>query len=267
MSRRAPLLFAAVAAFALAGCPLSNTAVGDLSLRPMTPGPNASAVAQASAGPSAAPSARPSARPSGAASARPSARPSAAGTPQPRPTDGAPVGGEIAAQSRFAGKTVTPKGRVAIETSKGTFVVALFPDQAPKAVAKFLSGVTTGVYDGTTFHRVLPNFVAQGGDPNSKTMPAGDPRIGSGGEGENVPGDFENGLAHLPGAVAFARSGDPNSSQTQFYVCLARQGSLDNNYLVFGQVVAGFDNVLKLTMTNVAGVTPDRIIRATVDAE
>jgi cyclophilin family peptidyl-prolyl cis-trans isomerase len=250
MYRRVLPVFAVLA---LLGCPLSPTAGGDPSVRPL---PSASTGAQASSGPSAAPS----------ASAAPSSAPTAAATPGPRPTDGTPVGGEIAAQSRFAGKTVTPKGRVAIETSKGTFVLTLFPDQAPKAVEKFLKMVRGGVYDGTSFHRVLPNFVAQGGDPLSKTLPAGDPKIGSGGEGEGVPDDFENGLAHLPGAVALARSGAPNSSRTQFYVCLARQGSLDNRYIVFGQVVGGFDNVLKLQKTDKPGATPDTIIRAVVDA-
>ena len=256
MHRRALTLFAASAALALLGCPLTNTTGGDLSVRPL---PSASAGAQASSGPSASPSA------SASASAKPSTTPSAAGTPGPRPTDGTPAGGEIEAQSRFAGKTVTPKGRVAIETSKGTFVVTLFPDQAPKAVEKFLTMVRGGVYDGTSFHRVLPNFVAQGGDPLSKTLPAGNPQIGSGGEGEGVPDDFENGLAHLPGSVALARSGAPNSSRTQFYVCLARQGALDNRYIVFGQVVGGFDNVLKLQKTDKPGATPDTIIRAVVD--
>lgn len=254
MHRRASTWLAASAAFTFMGCALSNTAAGDLSVRPL-PSSAASAGVQASSGPSAGPSA--------AVSARPSARPST--TPGPRPADSAPPGGEIAAQSRFAGKTVTPRGRVAIETSQGTFVLTLFPDQAPKAVEKFLSLVRGGTYDGTTFHRVLPNFVAQGGDPLSKTLPAGDPKIGSGGEGDGVPDDFNNGLAHLPGAVALARSSAPLSSRTQFYVCLARLGSLDNNYIVFGQVVAGFGNVEKLQKTNVAGVTPDRIVRAVVD--
>ena len=155
--------------------------------------------------------------------------------------------------------------RAVLHTSRGDIHLRLFAAETPLTVNNFTFLAKEGYYDGTSFHRVLPNFVAQGGDPLSKTLPAGNPQIGSGGEGEGVPDDFENGLAHLPGSVALARSGAPNSSRTQFYVCLARQGALDNRYIVFGQVVGGFDNVLKLQKTDKPGATPDTIIRAVVD--
>jgi cyclophilin family peptidyl-prolyl cis-trans isomerase len=119
------------------------------------------------------------------------------------------------------------------------------------------------VYDGTTFHRVIPGFVAQGGDPQSKTLPPGDPRIGYGTSGEDVPDDFNNGLKHLTGSVALAHDDRANSSNCQFYICLAPQPTLDGRYIVFGQVLVGMEVVQQLAPT-ASGGTPDKILKATV---
>jgi cyclophilin family peptidyl-prolyl cis-trans isomerase len=173
----------------------------------------------------------------------------------------------LAEVSAAAGKPVSAKHHVVLKTTQGDITIALFSDVAPGACAKFLSLVVGGIYDGTTYHRVIPGFVAQGGDPNSVNKPANDPTIGSGGYGAPVPDDFANGLKHLPGALAFAHSSAPNSSSSQYYICLARLSSLDGGYTVFGQTVAGYDVALKLAATERAGVptgaTPDRVIKAT----
>ena len=106
-------------------------------------------------------------------------------------------------------------------------------------MANFIKLAKKGFYDGLTFHRVIPGFVAQGGDP------AGD---GSGGPGYTIKGEFtENGVnntqKHVKGAVAMARTGIPDSAGSQFYICLDAQPALDGKYAVFGQVVKGMDYV------------------------
>jgi cyclophilin family peptidyl-prolyl cis-trans isomerase len=159
---------------------------------------------------------------------------------------------------------VPNKYNIRFTTTQGDFLVTLFPETAVQASAKFKLLVDQGSYVGTTFHRVIPGFVAQGGDPLSATLPAGDPHIGTGHTGDAVPDDFANGLKHLPGAVAFAHSSAANSSYSQFYVCLDRLPSLDGGYTVFGQVTAGFDAVQRLTPTS-SGKTPDKILRTTVE--
>lgn len=230
------------------------------------PGPGID-VKQVSPTPGAASTSRPA---TGAAT--PDANGTAAATPTPGPT---PTPATLSADqdtatldqvSGAAGSTVTPRHHVALATSEGEVDIALFSDQAPQAVAKFLLATTSGIYDGTTFHRVIPSFVAQGGDPNSKLYPFTDARIGSGGWGDPVPDtEFTNGLHHLKGSVAFAHSGQANSSYVQFYICLAPQPSLDGKYIVFGQVTKGFDAVLRLkaTQPGANAVQPDVIRKAT----
>jgi cyclophilin family peptidyl-prolyl cis-trans isomerase len=249
MTRRA-LSMLALAGLAAAGCP-APAAGPQMVLSSSPPG-----VAAATASPAATPAA--------AATATPFPIPSVS----KRPLGPAPEGGSLADVAREAGGPVKDQYRITVETTQGDFVMTLFPEKAVKASAKFLQLAKDGHYDGTSFHRVIQGFVAQGGDHLSKELPAGDPRIGTGTFGEAVPDDFGNGLKHLPGAVAFAHSSAPNSSYSQFYVCQQRLRTLDGGYTVFGQVLAGFDTIGRLALSEKNGVptgaAPDRIIRMTV---
>ncbi|MBI5185323.1 MAG: peptidylprolyl isomerase [Nitrospinae bacterium] len=126
---------------------------------------------------------------------------------------------------------------VTLETSKGEITIELYPKNAPVTVANFLKLIGRKFYDGLTFHRYEPNFVIQGGDPK------GD---GTGGPGYTVKDEHQNGLIHVKGAVAMARTMAPNSAGSQFYICLEKIPHLDNQYTVFGQVVQGMDVALQL---------------------
>ena len=124
----------------------------------------------------------------------------------------------------------------------GDITLELFPADAPKTVESFVRLARQGFYDGTTFHRVVPGFVAQAGDPQSKTLPAGDPRIGTGGPGYQLKAEF-NKNKHDRGVVAMARSRDPDSAGSQFYITLAPTPHLDGQYTVFGRVTNGMNVV------------------------
>ncbi|MCX6639144.1 MAG: peptidylprolyl isomerase [bacterium] len=125
-----------------------------------------------------------------------------------------------------------------IETRLGNMVVEFFPDVAPNHVANFIKLAKEGFYNGSTFHRVIPGFVIQGGDPNSKDNDR--TNDGMGGPGYSVNAEFNSKL-HLRGTLAMARSQDPNSAGSQFYICLAPLPQLDNKYTVFGQVISGME--------------------------
>jgi cyclophilin family peptidyl-prolyl cis-trans isomerase len=124
-----------------------------------------------------------------------------------------------------------------IETSMGDMEMELFLKESPMTASNFLYLVRQNFYDSLTFHRVIPGFVIQGGDPNAN---------GSGGPGYSI--DFEvNDKKHLPGAVAMARGPDPNSAGSQFYIALNRLDNLDKmGYCVFGQLVSGLDVAKKI---------------------
>jgi len=118
----------------------------------------------------------------------------------------------------------------------GEIVIEFFPDDAPKTVENFVTLAKKGFYDGLTFHRVEPGFVVQGGDPK------GD---GSGGPGYKIKAEF-NKQPHVRGVVAMARTSDPDSAGSQFYITLAPAHFLDGQYTVFGKVVSGMDVVDKI---------------------
>lgn len=148
--------------------------------------------------------------------------------------------------------TVTPAKaagpRVVIETNKGKIVFDMRPDKAPETVANFVKLANKGFYNGTKWHRVEPGFVIQGGDPLSKdSLPQND---GTGGPGYTIKAEF-NDLQHLTGTVAMARSQDPDSAGSQFYICLGPQPNLDGQYTVFGQVVEGMDVVNSIQVGDV----------------
>lgn len=166
------------------------------------------------------------------------------------------------------GKVVTGK-HVRFVTTKGTFEMVLFPKAAPKTVDNFMKLVKSGLYNGTTFHRVIPGFVAQGGDPLSKKFPAGNPAIGTGGSGKDIADEFSPTMHHLPGSVAMAHSGAPNSASSQFYVCYKDLPMLDGKYCIFGQITKGMDVVEKLNATErdgapVQDVKPDKMTKVSI---
>ncbi len=133
-----------------------------------------------------------------------------------------------------------PKVRITMANG-GTIVMELYPDVAPKTVESFLTLTRKGFYDGLRFHRVVPGFVVQGGDPR------GD---GTGGPGYTLKAEF-NQRKHVTGTVAMARAQHPDSAGSQFYICLAPQPSLDGKYTVFGQVIEGMDVVQKIKVGDV----------------
>lgn len=127
-----------------------------------------------------------------------------------------------------------------LETAKGDIVVEFFPDKAPWHVASFKKLIRSGFFDGTYFHRVLPEFVVQGGDPNTKDL---EPRNdGIGGPPWSVNAEF-NDIPHDKGILSMARSQDPNSAGSQFFICLGRERTrhLDGQYSVFGKVIKGLE--------------------------
>jgi len=130
-----------------------------------------------------------------------------------------------------------------LKTSMGTIVFKFYEKDAPKHVANFKKLASSGFYDGTTFHRVIPGFMIQGGDPNSKD--ADRSNDGLGGSGTNVAAEF-NANKHLRGTVSMARAQDPNSASSQFFICVKPTPFLDGQYSVFGQVLEGMDVVDKI---------------------
>ena len=119
----------------------------------------------------------------------------------------------------------------------GEIRMEFFPEDAPTTVENFVTLAKKGFYDGLTFHRVVPDFVVQGG------CPKGD---GTGGPGHTVKAEF-NAQKHLRGSVAMARSQDPDSAGCQFYICYGPTPHLDGNYTVFGRVVTGMEHVDRIT--------------------
>jgi len=128
------------------------------------------------------------------------------------------------------------KTMIYIETAHGIIEAELYPEDAPKTVARITELANQKFYDGLTFHRVIPGFVAQGGDPKGN---------GTGGSGTKLKAEF-NKRKHLEGTLAMARAADPDSADSQFYICLGAHPHLDNQYTVFGQVTKGMDAVKKL---------------------
>ncbi len=123
-----------------------------------------------------------------------------------------------------------------IETNHGKIVLNLLPDNAPETVRSFIKLAESKFYDGTLFHRVIPGFMIQGGDPNSKLPDKS--KWGQGGPGYNLKAEF-NSRSHLRGIVSMARSTDPDSAGSQFFIVTADSTSLDNQYTVFGEVIEG----------------------------
>ena len=124
-----------------------------------------------------------------------------------------------------------------IKTKFGEMEVVFFPELAPKHVKSFLSLARKGFFNGTIFHRVIPGFMIQGGDPNTKD-PSKIRNYGTGGPGYTIPAEF-NKIPHERGILSAARTADPNSAGSQFFIMVARSPHLDGQYTVFGEVIKG----------------------------
>lgn len=128
------------------------------------------------------------------------------------------------------------KATVILTTTKGVLRYKFYPKDAPNTVKRMIELINSGFYNGLTFHRVVPGFVVQGGDPEG---------TGMGGSGQNLKAEF-NGRKHVEGSLAMARAASPDSADSQFYICLGPQPHLDNQYTVFGQLVDGFETIHRL---------------------
>ena len=125
-----------------------------------------------------------------------------------------------------------------IETNFGNIVIQLYPDVAPGHVENFVKLAQDGFYDGTTFHRVIPDFMIQGGDPNSKDEDRSND--GQGGPGFTINAEFSD-VPHKRGILSMARAQDPNSAGSQFFIVVKDSNFLDGQYTVFGEVIEGMD--------------------------
>jgi peptidyl-prolyl cis-trans isomerase B (cyclophilin B) len=130
--------------------------------------------------------------------------------------------------------------RAVLQTRLGEIEIELFPDKAPGHVKNFLDLARKGFYDGTTFHRVIPGFMIQGGDPNTRDPNASRGQHGTGGPGYTIKAEF-NDTSHKRGIVSMARAQDPDSAGSQFFIVVKDSPYLDRNYTAFGQVVRGLD--------------------------
>jgi len=129
--------------------------------------------------------------------------------------------------------------RAIIKTKFGEMEIAFFPDKAPKHVENFLKLAKSGFYNGTIFHRVIPGFMIQGGDPNTKDVSKPE-TYGLGGPSERLKAEF-NDIPHRRGIVSMARTNDPNSAGSQFFIVVKDSNFLDHQYTVFGEVVKGLE--------------------------
>jgi peptidyl-prolyl cis-trans isomerase B (cyclophilin B) len=136
-----------------------------------------------------------------------------------------------------------------IKTSEGEMVAEFWPDVAPNTVENFKKLARSGFYDGTAFHRIVKGFMIQGGDPLTKD-PAKESRYGTGDPGYKIKAEF-NDRSHERGVLSMARSSDPNSAGSQFFICLANVSRLDHQYTTFGKIIKGDDVLGKIGDTEV----------------
>ncbi len=169
------------------------------------------------------------------------------------------------AQSQQGGAqqpALDPENTLYMDLKDGRVVIRLRPDLAPKHVERVKALARKGFYDGTVFHRVIEGFMAQGGDPTG---------TGTGGSDMgNLPAEFSRNAHFLRGTVGAARTGDPNSANSQFYIMFAPAPHLDGQYTIWGQVVQGMEFIDKIKRGSGGGGTvsnPDKIIRMQVAAD
>lgn len=132
-----------------------------------------------------------------------------------------------------------------IKTTCGELVIEFWPEVAPVTVENFKKLARDGFYDGTTFHRIVKGFMIQGGDPLSRTD---DPWVGTGGPGYTIKAEF-NDRPHLRGVISMARSEEPDSAGSQFFICLDDANFLNGKYTAFGQLLRGHDVLDRIGQT------------------
>ncbi|MEW5765134.1 MAG: peptidylprolyl isomerase [Acidobacteriota bacterium] len=169
-----------------------------------------------------------------------------------------PAGTEKAAPAPVA--KVQSETVAVLQTTAGRIVLRFFPGKAPLHVKNFVNLCRSGFYNGTKFHRVLPGFVIQGGDPNTK---GGDPstwgtggNVGPDGKEITVKAEF-NDVHHARGILSMARASDPDSASSQFFICVGDAGPLDRQYTAFGEVIEGMDVVDKIVSAPTVGGATD----------
>jgi peptidyl-prolyl cis-trans isomerase B (cyclophilin B) len=170
------------------------------------------------------------------------------------------LGGVIAAEEPTATPTMTASNNdevAVIKTSEGEMVAEFWPDVAPKTVENFKKLARSGFYDGTAFHRVIKGFMIQGGDPLTKDD-SKQSRWGTGDPGYKVKAEF-NDRAHERGVLSMARSNDPDSAGSQFFICHGAPRFLDRQYTAFGKLIKGDDVLEKIATTETT--PPDRPVK------
>ena len=149
-----------------------------------------------------------------------------------------------------------PENTLVMETSKGAVTIALRPDLAPNHVARIKELARQGFYDGIVFHRVIDGFMAQTGDPTG---------TGTGGSGKKLTAEFSR-EPHVRGVCSMARAADPNSADSQFFICFDDARFLDGKYTVWGNVTAGMEAIDRIKRGEPVA-DPDRIVSLTVAAD
>ena len=161
------------------------------------------------------------------------------------------LGLSISSASAYAVKD--PENTILLKLKDGDVLIQMYPDVAPNHVARIKELVREGFYDGLKFHRVIDGFMAQTGDPFGN---------GTGGSGRNLAAEFNN-KPHLRGTVSMARASNPNSADSQFFICFEKSSFLDGQYTVWGQVISGMeyvDNIKRGYGPNGMVSNPDKII-------
>jgi peptidyl-prolyl cis-trans isomerase B (cyclophilin B) len=157
---------------------------------------------------------------------------------------------QVGGEEKKEGAPMNTSNEVAvIKTSDGEMVVQFWTDAAPNTIENFKKLARSGFYDGTIFHRIVKDFMIQGGDPNSKD-PAKESRYGEGGPGYKIKAEF-NDHSHARGVISMARNPDPDSAGSQFFICLASVPRLDHQYTTFGKLIKGDDVLGKIGDTPV----------------
>jgi len=150
-------------------------------------------------------------------------------------------------QAKEENKTVNNNEVAVIKTTEGEMVVEFWPDVAPKTVENFKTLARKGFYDGTCFHRVIKDFMIQGGDALTKD-PTKEAQWGTGDPGYKIKAEF-NSRSHTRGVLSMARSADPDSAGSQFFICHGAPTSLDGKYTAFGKLIKGDDVLEKIATT------------------